>query len=247
MKLYKYKALPYKKSILNKEEKEQIKYCKDILLNNRLFMAPRESLNDCFEGMAVPIHLGICGNGSYEALGLPHPIVEEDMNQYRILSLSANCKNPIMWAHYANNYAGVCFEFEFKRDIYDIHKVSYIEKQYDTIYDPEEDEIYKAVEKSLLCKSENWSYEEEYRIILRSDEKYFYFDKSELTGIIVGHRSTDMPYVQELISMANAKKIPVYYTLTSLINYEISIINKLPTELIIGSDTLENISCERYL
>ena len=61
MKLYKYKALPYKKSVLNKEEKEQIKYCKDILLNNRLFMAPRESLNDCFEGMAFPIHMGICG------------------------------------------------------------------------------------------------------------------------------------------------------------------------------------------
>ena len=30
---------------------------------------------------------------------------------------------------------------------------------------------------------------------------------SELTGIIVGHRSIEMPYVQELISMANAKKI----------------------------------------
>ena len=43
------------------------------------------------------------------------------------------------------------------------------------------------------------------------------------------------------------KKIPVYYTLTSLIDYEINIINKLPTELIIGSDTLDNISCERYL
>ena len=210
-------------------------------------MAPRESLNDCFEGMAVPIHLGLCGSGSYEALGLPHPIVEERMNQYRILSLSANCKNPIMWAHYANNYAGVCFEFEFKRDIYDIHKMSYIEQQYNTIYDPEEAELYEAIEKSLLCKSKNWSYEEEYRIISRSNKKYLNFDKSELTGIIVGHRSIETPYVQELISIANTKKIPVYYTLTSLIDYEINIINKLPTELIIGSDTLDNISRERYL
>ena len=201
-------------------------------------------MHDPFEGMAVPIYLGICGSGSYEALGLPHPIVEERMYQYRIVSLSANRKSPIMWAHYANNYAGVCFEFEFKKNAYNIQKVSYIKQQYDTIYDPEEDEFYNAIEKSLLCKSENWSYEEEYRIISRNDEKYFCFDKSELTGIIVGHRSIDTPYVQELISMAKAKKIPVYYTLTSLINYEISIINKLPTELIIGSDTLDDISCK---
>lgn len=152
-----------------------------------------------------------------------------------------------MWAHYANNYVGVCFEFEFIKNICDIHKMSYIEQQYNAIYDPEEAEFDEAIERSLLCKSKNWSYEEEYRIISKSNEKYFCFDKSELTGIIVGHRSIEMPYVQELISMANAKKIPVYYTLTSLIDYEINIINKLPTELIIGSDTLDNISCERYL
>lgn len=46
MKLYKYKSLPYRKDKLSKEEQKQIEYCKDILLNKRLFMAPRESLND---------------------------------------------------------------------------------------------------------------------------------------------------------------------------------------------------------
>lgn len=53
MKLYKYKSLPHKKE-LTAEEKEQLEYCKDILLNHRLFMAPRETLNDPFEGMAIP-------------------------------------------------------------------------------------------------------------------------------------------------------------------------------------------------
>lgn len=48
MKLYKYKSLPHKKE-LTAEEKEQLEYCKDILLNHRLFMAPRETLNDPFE------------------------------------------------------------------------------------------------------------------------------------------------------------------------------------------------------
>ena len=59
MKLYKYKSLPYIKDGLNEQEIKQVEYCKDIILNNRLFMAPRISLNDPFEGMAVPIELGI--------------------------------------------------------------------------------------------------------------------------------------------------------------------------------------------
>lgn len=73
MKLYKYKSLPHKKE-LTAEEKEQLEYCKDILLNHRLFMAPRETLNDPFEGMAIPISLSICGSGSFGSLGLPHAV-----------------------------------------------------------------------------------------------------------------------------------------------------------------------------
>ena len=237
MKLYKYKSLPHKKE-LTAEEKEQLEYCKDILLNHRLFMAPRETLNDPFEGMAIPISLSICGSGSFGSLGLPHPLVEDRMNQYRILSLSANPKNPIMWAHYANNYSGVCFEFEFNNNFENIHKVSYIEHQYDTIYDPTEEEFRRAIEKSLLRKSKNWSYEEEYRIISKSNESFFHFDQSELTGIIIGNRSL---CAQELVSWATKGNIPIYYTFTSTQNYEINIINKSPNTLIIGDDTLDNI------
>lgn len=98
MKLYKYKSLPYIKDGLNEQEIKQVEYCKDIILNNRLFMAPRISLNDPFEGMAVPIELGISGSGLFSALGLPHPYVEKIMNQYNILSLSANPRSPLMWA-----------------------------------------------------------------------------------------------------------------------------------------------------
>lgn len=86
MKLYKYKSLPHKKE-LTAEEKEQLEYCKDILLNHRLFMAPRETLNDPFEGMAIPISLSICGSGSFGSLGLPHPLVEDRMNQYESMKL----------------------------------------------------------------------------------------------------------------------------------------------------------------
>ena len=53
-------------------------------------------------------------------------------------------------------------------DFYELHKM--FESQYDTIYDPTEEEFRRAIEKSLLCKSKNWSYEEEYRITSKSNE-----------------------------------------------------------------------------
>ena len=241
MKLYKYKSLPYRKDKLSKEEQKQIEYCKDILLNHRLFMAPRETLNDPFEGMAIPISLSICGSGSFGSLGLPHPLVEDRMNQYRILSLSANPKNPIMWAHYANNYSGVCFEFEFNNNFENIHKVSYIEHQYDTIYDPTEEEFRRAIEKSLLCKSKNWSYEEEYRLITKENKQFL--DNIKLTGIIIGHKSV---WAKNIVNLVKDKNIPIYYTLISTKNYEVNIINKLPTMLDMGVDTLKNIGYFGY-
>ena len=87
-------------------------------------------------------------------------------------------------------------------------------------------------------KSKNWSYEEEYRIISKSNESFFHFDQSELTGIIIGNRSL---CAQELVSWATKGNIPIYYTFTSTQNYEINIINKSPNTLIIGDDTLDNI------
>ena len=106
------------------------------------------------------------------------------------------------------------------------------------IFDPNEETLYKAIKSSLLCKSQNWAYEKEYRVISKTDEEYFEFKESELTGIIIGHRSA---YANELIELANEKRIPVFYTLTSTQNYDINIINKLPNDLIIGEDTIDYI------
>ena len=72
----------------------------------------------------------------------------------------------------------------------------------------------------------------------KSNESFFHFDQSELTGIIIGNRSL---CAQELVSWATKGNIPIYYTFTSTQNYEINIINKSPNTLIIGDDTLDNI------
>ena len=242
MKLYKYKALPYKNDNLNEGELKQVEYCKDIILNNRLFMTPREILNDPLEGMAVPIELGISGSGIYASLGMLHHFVEEKINQYRILSLSGNARSPLMWAHYANNYAGVCFEFELDINLNNIHKVSYIDHQFDTLYEPSDDEFYKAIEKSLVFKSKNWSYEEEYRLITKENKQFL--DNIKLTGIIIGHKSV---WAKDIINWVKDKNIPIYYTLISTKNYEVNIINKLPAMLDMGVDTLKNIGYFGYL
>ena len=134
-----------------------------------------------------------------------------------------------------------CFEFELDINLNNIHKVSYIDHQFDTLYEPSDDEFYKAIEKSLVFKSKNWSYEEEYRLITKENKQFL--DNIKLTGIIIGHKSV---WAKDIINWVKDKNIPIYYTLISTKNYEVNIINKLPTMLDMGVDTLKNIGYFGY-
>jgi len=109
------------------------------------------------------------------------------------------------------------------------------------LYEPSDDEFYKAIEKSLVFKSKNWSYEEEYRLITKENKQFL--DNIKLTGIIIGHKSV---WAKDIIKLVKDKNIPIYYTLISTKNYEVNIINKLPTMLDMGVDTLKNIGYFGY-
>lgn len=120
-------------------------------------------------------------------------------NEYGVACFTTNTPetNMVMWAHYADNYKGFCCKFEF--DYYDVdtprdkkgtgnilkrfHKVTYT-KQIPFIdvkeilkYSPEElgksTYIHRFIEKVLTLKHEQWSYENEYRIIIHKDSKLF--------------------------------------------------------------------------
>lgn len=105
-------------------------------------------------------------------------IWEKIVKSNRILSLTEDNDNEVMWAHYADNYKGVVLELECL-DVYDspllvAEKVKYSNNDitFGAIADWvsfitgfnafDRSRLYKDLE---LTKKENWSYENEWRII----------------------------------------------------------------------------------
>jgi len=225
--LYKYRSLQILYDKDGNVIYDGIERCIDIIQNSRLYFPKRENLNDPYEGAAMPIILGVCGENLFRSLGLLHPIIKDKMDEYRILSLSATPLSMQMWAHYSNNYDGVCFEFNKSGILGSASEVKYIEKPFDAICEPEPEEMDDIIKKNFFYKSSNWAYEEEYRIVNNSAENYIHFQRNELTGIIVGQVALKRKDVRErLINLANEENIPVYYTFFTPQEYKLSIISK---------------------
>lgn len=243
-KLYKYRSLKVAYDNTGKIIYDGIERCVDIIENNRLYFPIRETLNDPYEGIATPIKLGICGEGIFTSMGLNHPIVEAKLNEYRILSLSRNPLSMQMWAHYADNYEGICFEFGTTGIFGKASRVHYIDKPFAPIYEPYGAEFDNIIKKSFFYKSKHWQYEDEYRIVDKSSDEYVNFNRTDLIGIIIGRKAIYRKDVQEkIIALAKCKHIPVYYTLFTPKEYKLSIVC-IEDVSDLGTQTLEQI---RYL
>ncbi len=109
-----------------------------------------------------------------------------------VLSLSKNYTSILMWSHYANNHKGLVFEFEAKYTDSCLAKAMRVgySIDYDVLsYVAKREVREKQYIKELLTKFEDWSYEEEYRVIeidFFGEQK---FKKDELKSIIFGLRA----------------------------------------------------------
>lgn len=103
------------------------------------------------------------------------------LNSNGIFSVSETPRNPLMWAHYADQHKGLCIGFnddifsEMKKPEdnsigfleFKPVKVNYDNYRFDrqAIFDAETI-VFDAVKKHLLTKSDEWIYEKEHRCIL---------------------------------------------------------------------------------
>ena len=97
-----------------------------------------------------------------------------------------------MWSHYGDNHRGICLEFDTSVRLFgSARKVQYC-RDYPAltvhVLDPE------SVFKTILTKSDVWSYEDEFRIVgvenagglpIQLDGEYLPLENA-LTGIILG-------------------------------------------------------------
>lgn len=88
---------------------------------------------------------------------------------YGVFSLAGNATHPLMWSHYCDSHRGFCFVFDHtKHPFSSAAKVSYVSEcpQIDWASWKQQD----LVKLSLLTKADYWSHEDEYRMLLPSQD-----------------------------------------------------------------------------
>lgn len=131
--------------------------------------------------------------------------VKEKISNNKILfCFSETFKSPPMWAHYADNHKGVCLGFKVNQ----IHlkKVCY---DHSRLKRENFDSDNKLIAALLRCKSKDWEYEKERRMIiskrnLKNDGEHYFFEfipgKFQLHSIHLGiYNQTSVEFFEQLL------------------------------------------------
>lgn len=176
IKLYKFRSL------------ENFEFTADILLNNRLYASDFRNLNDPMEGIFM----------SNPKKKKKHNLIDKIISKkekLKICSLSKWMTNPILWAHYADGFRGICIEIEADRSKLDIEKIDYQAFVPDidyTSYKGMDTENFSSNDWAkiiLIRKFGEWKYEEEYRIF---SKKPFITNDFKITAVYLGMRISDV-------------------------------------------------------
>ncbi|WP_175473533.1 DUF2971 domain-containing protein [Algibacter pectinivorans] len=171
------------------------KYIIDIFFNQRLYVASFRKLNDNFEGQFFS---NVFSEKRYKL----NPRKESHIS---VCSFSGNYKSHLMWSHYANGHRGIAIGFEIDKSKYNIEKVTYNGLKSFNIFPQKFNEL-KSV---FLNKLEEWSYEEEYRIITEKQD----YVNIEIKEVIFGAETSedDKSLIKKMIKLIDKEiKIKTY-------------------------------------
>jgi hypothetical protein len=187
MMLYKYRAL------------EPFEYIVDIMLNERFYAAHFSELNDPMEGLFHAPEI---------SEHLQHEI-RTGQEKWRVCSFSQDCNHPVLWAHHANGFKGICIEVEIRYEGGRFwHPVHYDE--FRQIVDAQNFDLSRLCPYFLLTqKTKEWEYEGEMRAIT-PDEFLCFGDWIRMTRVLLGVRTR--PQMQKLIRQITPASASVWTT-----------------------------------
>ena len=162
-------------------------------------------------------------------------IVQEIANQINsaclIGCLSTDYKNRLQWSHYADSHRGFCIEYDFcgaKGDVLNqafLLPVIYSEKRPSVpwkaaLVDTDENRIEARMQmtKALLTKDAVWEYENEWRILLKSDSANL--KMPNVTCIYLG-KAISEENRNRILEIARENNIPVKQMWTDRGSYEL--------------------------
>lgn len=175
--LYKYRSI------------ENFRFFTDIILKQRLYAAQYFDLNDPMEGRYLY-------HGEQTMDKDIEMVLSGKKNKVRIVSLSRDSENELMWAHYANGHRGVAIGVEIDRHRYDVREI-----KYDGIPSVGTSAWSMDAKDILIHKNEVWDYEEEERIFVTEG----LFAEVEVRELILGSKMStqDIGFISDLIKCIN--------------------------------------------
>lgn len=181
---------------------DQIAFALDIIIKKRLFCAPWHQLNDPLEGQFT----GVMEYGDKAASKHLEKVVKEKY-RFRVCSLSKSYSSHLLWAHYATGFRGLAIEVELPPPSECIVEVEYRKAfELDVMFDSAS-KVESTAKSILSSKYREWEYEDEIRIIQKS-EWYELSPPEMLTGIICGHLMDDAVF-KTLQMLAKFENIPI--------------------------------------
>ena len=159
-----------------------IRYFLDILVNNRLYAARYDELNDPMEGAYLI-------NGYNENI---IRLLKTRKYKPRVCSLSKNYIHALLWTHYAEGHKGCCIEI-IPKNWDTLEPINYVDNLPIVNNDTEGREL-------LSYKSKLWKYEEEVRLFNKSS-----YCKVYISQILFGYKisNTDYRFYERLIHSIN--------------------------------------------
>ncbi|MDD5068970.1 MAG: DUF2971 domain-containing protein [Candidatus Pacebacteria bacterium] len=151
-------------------------------------------------------------------------------NKKGIICFSRNWKNPVQWAHYADNYRGLCLGFDIVNDK-DLSEVQYVENRISldnhlskNLDDPK---LMELMINNFKTKFKHWQYEEEFRLFSPLTNKHcgHYFlifsDNIKLKEVFIGLRSRIAPKKIKKALGDMASEVEIFETRISNNSFEI--------------------------
>lgn len=135
-------------------------------ITGMLWFSKSEGLNDPFDGLGYSFE--------YDRI-----LKDEDRkipikNIWSVACFTTKWDNPTMWAHYANNYTGICLGYD-KNEI--VKKVDEINEKSNQPsysikgaflkpmkYEQSIPQTFRSIEEPLTIKTKHWEYEDEWRL-----------------------------------------------------------------------------------
>lgn len=211
------------------------------LENGKLYFSNREHLNDPFDLLPVHYNEDeiidfLKGEdcpannlSKSEIISKIDKVLNSFSDHIKILSLSTSIYNIPLWTHYGDNHRGMCIEYDIDNldrnsDFYDcLLKVSYIDKKVEitevlknTLSNLINNDELKLDSMFLLyftltMKHKSWQYENEWRIILKSNSGECGIEKSlmKVKAIYLG-KDCSKENIERVIEISKKLNCKVY-------------------------------------